>query len=66
MSIGVEEREHIEYDLLREDRYLLIDLRQDDKDGFVMISVGFLMDSCKQLPNEIVTEYGCEELEDEE
>ena len=43
--------------LLREDGYLLIDLREEEKDGFAVLSIDYLMQTCERLPEEIVKEY---------
>ncbi|HEX3036811.1 MAG TPA: hypothetical protein VHT73_17115 [Thermodesulfobacteriota bacterium] len=43
--------------LLREDGYILIDLREDEKDGFAIVSIDYLMQTCERLSDEIVKEY---------
>ena len=43
--------------LLREDGYLLIDLREEEKDGFAILSIDYLMQTCERLPEDIVKGY---------
>ena len=43
--------------LLREDGYLLIDLREEEKDGFAVLSIDYLIQTCERLPEDIVKGY---------